>query len=54
MGFLFDNKAHHQAISKYMVSVDSVESVTGMDFFSRLPDEVENRIEALVPSMPSY
>ena len=54
MGFLFDNKAHHQAISKYMVSVDSVESVTGMDFFSRLPDEVENRIEVLVPSMPSY
>ena len=44
MGFLFDNKAHHQALDKYMVSVDSVEKVTGMDFFSKLPDNVENRI----------
>ena len=43
MGFLFDNKAHHQALEKYMVSVDSVEKVTGMDFFSKLPDNVERR-----------
>ena len=53
MGFLFDNKAHHQALQKYMVSVDSVETVTGMDFFSRLPDDVEQRIEAIIPSLPS-
>ena len=53
MGFLFDNKAHHQALEKYMVPVDSVEKVTGMDFFSKLPDEVENRIEADIPALPS-
>ena len=53
MGFLFDNKAHHQALEKYMVSVDSVEKVTGMDFFSKLPDDVENRIEADIPALPS-
>lgn len=53
MGFLFDNKAHHQALDKYMVSVDSVEKVTGMDFFSKLPDNVENRIEADIPALPS-
>ena len=53
MGFLFDNKAHHQALEKYMVSVDSVEKVTGMDFFSKLPDNVENRIEADIPALPS-
>ena len=53
MGFLFDNKAHHQALEKYMVSVDSVEKVTGMDFFSKLPDDVENRIEANIPALPS-
>ena len=53
MGFLFDNKAHHQALEKYMVPVDSVEKVTGMDFFSKLPDDVENRIEADIPALPS-
>ena len=54
MGFLFDNKPHHQALSKYMVSVDLVEEITGLDFFSRLPDSVENKIEAIVPEMPNY
>lgn len=53
MGFLFDNKAHHQALQKYLVPVDSVEKVTGMDFFSKLPDNVENRIEAELPALPS-
>ena len=53
MGFLFNNKAHHQALQKYMVSVDSIETITGMDFFSRLPDDVEQRIESIIPSLPS-
>ena len=51
MGFLFNNKAGHNKLEKYMVSVDSVESVTGLDFFSRLPDKVENQIEAIVPAL---
>lgn len=53
MGFLFENKAHHQPLKNYMVTVDSVESITGLDFFSMLPDDVENKIEAVVPDMPS-
>lgn len=53
MGFLFDNKAHHQALEKYLVSVDRVEEETGYDFFSRLPDDVEQKIEATVPALPS-
>lgn len=53
MGFLFENKAHHQTLEKYMVSVDQVEAETGYDFFSRLPDDVEQRIEATVPALPS-
>lgn len=52
MGFLFDNKAGHRPLTKYMVTVDSIENITGLDFFSRLPDNVENRIEAIIPSLP--
>ena len=52
MGFIFKNIAHSQDIEKYMVTVDSVENVTGMDFFSKLPDDVENRIESIIPELP--
>lgn len=53
MGFIFKNIARSQDIEKYMVTVDSVENVTGMDFFSKLPDDVENRIESIIPQLPS-
>ena len=33
-------------MSAYVVSIDSVEALTGMDFFSELPDELENRLES--------
>lgn len=52
MGFLFNNAAHHQALEKYQVPVDSVETVTGLDFFAKLPDSIENRIEAAIPALP--
>ena len=32
---------------KFLVRIDSVESVTGIDFFSGLDDRVENRLEAM-------
>ena len=52
MGFIFKNIARSQDLDKYMVTVDSVENATGMDFFSKLPDEVENRIENIIPQLP--
>lgn len=53
MGFLFDNAAHHQNIEKYMVPVDSIETITGYDFFAKLPDDVEKEIEAMIPALPA-
>jgi endonuclease G len=32
----------HQAVR----SVDEIEQITGLDFFSSLPDDVESRIES--------
>ncbi len=46
LGFLFPNRSGHQPLRKYLVSVDSVEKRTGMDFFSALPDEVEEKLES--------
>jgi endonuclease G len=35
-------------MKNYACSVDSVEKVTGIDFFYRLPNDVESRVEAQV------
>ena len=46
IGFLFNNRQAVEPLSTYAVSIDSIEQLTHMDFFSPLPDEIENAIEA--------
>ncbi len=46
IGFIMPNGYVRGGMQTHAVSVDSVEAVTGHDFFSALPDDVENRIEA--------
>ena len=46
IGFLFNNEQAVEPLSSYVVTVDSIESLTNMDFFAPLPDEIENKIEA--------
>ena len=42
-----DNRQdHHKKMREYVVSVDEVERLTGLDFFAALPDYIEQRIEA--------
>jgi endonuclease G len=45
LGFLFDNESGERPLTKYLTPVDHIEKLTGMDFFSALPDELENRLE---------
>ena len=46
IGFLFNNRQAVEPLSTYAVSIDSIEQLTHMDFFSPLPDEIENAVEA--------
>ena len=46
IGFIFPNDDCDLALDDYAVSVDSVEAVTGFDFFYRLADEQENLLES--------
>jgi endonuclease G len=46
LGFLFENKAGERPLKEYLVSVDEIERITGMDFFSVLPNNLEDRWEA--------
>jgi len=48
IGFIFKNENATASVRQYAVSVDSIEKLTGMDFFSKLPDNIENRIEATI------
>ena len=46
IGFLFDNERSVAPLSTYAVTVDSIEWLTGMDFFAPLPDEFEEQLES--------
>ncbi|WP_320053436.1 DNA/RNA non-specific endonuclease [uncultured Acetobacteroides sp.] len=47
-----DQTASSKSWYNYRVSIDDIESQTGFDFFSNLPDEVEKVIEAKVDNTP--
>jgi endonuclease G len=48
VGFLLPNQASAATLRKFALPVDSIEQHTGLDFFPRLPDDVENDIESKV------
>ena len=53
MGFYFENEAGERKLQEYLVPVDRLEQLTGMDFFSALPDNLEDRLEAeIVDKLP--
>lgn len=45
-GFIFPNDDCNAPLADYAIPVDSVEKITGIDFFHQLPDEQENALEA--------
>ncbi|WP_225037029.1 DNA/RNA non-specific endonuclease [Winogradskyella sp. SM1960] len=46
LAFLMDHKNSDLPLYKFVVSVDEVETLTGIDFFPELEDSIENRLEA--------
>lgn len=53
LGFVFPNIAHSQDLEKYQMTVDDIENITGFDFFSKLPDHIEDYIESEIRPLPS-
>lgn len=50
MGFWIEHKASNDtgnALAKYVVNIDTLEQLTGIDFFCNLPDDTENHVEGL-------
>jgi len=48
IAFLMPNQGSQEPLQHYAVSIDSVERVTGTDFFYQLPDDQEQVIESTV------
>ncbi len=46
IGFVLPNKKGDKPLNDYAMSVDEVEKITGIDFFEKLPDKYENKIES--------
>ena len=48
IAFLIPNSASNKPLYDFVVSVDQIEKVTGVDFFPQLPDNIENQLEKRV------
>lgn len=46
IAFLIPHKESNKPLSKFVVSVDKLETLTGIDFFPELNDALENKLEA--------
>jgi endonuclease G len=46
IGFILPHEASAATLTPFAVSIDSVEHFTGIDFFPKLPDNVEDKVEA--------
>ena len=53
IGFIVPNTGSKEPLQKYVVTIDSVEHLTGIDFFPQLPDQQEVLLEGTV-SLPSW
>jgi len=46
IAFLMPHENSKQPLYKFVVPVDSIETLTGIDFFPELEDALENELEA--------
>ncbi len=51
IGFVYENKSGRKPMSTYAMTVDEVEEVTNIDFFSSLPNKIEKKAESEVDFM---
>ena len=47
IGFWCENVAGKKKLKTYARSIDEIEELTGLDFFHRLPDEIEEKVESV-------
>lgn len=48
LSFLLPNAKSEKPLTDFAIATDSIEKLTGYDFFSQLPDNLENKLESRV------
>jgi endonuclease G len=48
IGFLMKNEKSSNSLQSFVVPVDKIEALTGIDFYNELPDVLENKLESVV------
>lgn len=46
IAFLMKNEKSSEPLTSFVVSIDSIEELSGLDFFPSMPDDLENTLEA--------
>ncbi|MBQ8655964.1 MAG: DNA/RNA non-specific endonuclease [Prevotella sp.] len=46
IGFVYENRSAKRDMKRFVRSIDEIEQLTGLDFFSNLPDDIEDAVEA--------
>ncbi len=46
VGFLLRNEGSEKSLKQFVVPVDQIEQLTGIDFFAKLPDNLERQLES--------
>ncbi|GAB3642586.1 DNA/RNA non-specific endonuclease [Spirosoma arcticum] len=46
IGFLLDNEPSDNSLKQFVVPVDQIEQLTGIDFFPKIPDNLERELES--------
>ena len=46
LGFVLPNESSNRPLKDFAVTVDAVEQLTGLDFFSELPPEKQAQLES--------
>lgn len=54
IAFLIPNKAATDSYKEYTTSIDSIEAITGIDFFANLNEEEASRLESSVQTTPWF
>lgn len=48
IGFLIPNSSQSASLQSFVVSIDSIESFSGIDFYPKLPDDQEKKLESTI------
>ncbi|MEK0423346.1 MAG: hypothetical protein RLZ95_1256 [Bacteroidota bacterium] len=48
IAFILNNQGSTSNLKNFVCNIDQIETLTGIDFFSELPDDIENKLESTI------